>query len=144
MKIRLAFAFIGMTMLMHIAPDSLSRAAERMPGSTALIQGAYTPQPGNPERKAIMDAYRAEWMGGDQSRPVVFVVNFLKVRRGWAYVTVTPQSPDGSQHYETESGLLRKRNGQWKVLERVTGNGDHNDFKTMRAKYPAVPSGVFP
>ena len=110
----------------------------------AVIQGAYTPPPGSPERKAIMDAYRAEWMGGDQSRPVVFVVNYLKVRRGWAYTTVTPQSPDGSQNYETESGLLRKRNGQWKVLDRVAGNGDQSDFKTMRTKYPAAPSGIFP
>lgn len=144
MKIRIAFAFISIMMLMHALPEGLSRAAKRMPRPAAPIQGAYTPQPGSPGRKAIMDAYRAEWMGNDQSRPVVFVVNYLKVHRGWAYVTVTPQSPDGSQNYETESGLLRKRNGRWTVLERVTGNGDHNDFKTMRTKYPAAPSGIFP
>ena len=144
MKIRVASAFVSMMMLMHIVPGGLSRAAAGQPRLAAMLQGAYTPQPGSRERKAIMDAYRAEWMGGDQSRPVVFVVNFLKVHRGWAYATVTPQSPDGSQNYETESGLLRKRNGRWKVLDRVAGGGDDSDFKTMRTKYPAAPSDIFP
>jgi hypothetical protein len=144
MKIRLAFAFISMMMLMHIVPGGLSRAAKRMARPAAVIQGAYTPQPGSPERKAIMDAYRAVWMGGDQSRPVVFVVNYLKVRRGWAYTTVTPQSPDGSQNYETESGLLRKINGRWKVLDQAAGGGDESDVKRMRMKYPAAPPDIFP
>ena len=119
-------------------------------GSTSMwrafaAQGgeAYTPQPGSPERKAIMDAYRVQW-NGDESRQVVFVVNYLKVHGSWAYTTVTPQSPDGSQNYETESGLLRKRNGKWKVLDRAAGNGDQSDFKRMRTKYPAAPSNIFP
>lgn len=145
MKIRIAFASFSVTLiLMHALPGGLSRASKPLPRPATALQEAYTPQPGSPERKAIMDAYRAEWMGGDQSRPVVFVVDFLKVHRGWAYVTVTPQSPDGSQNYETESGLLRRRNGRWKVLDRVAGGGDDSDFTKMRTKYPAAPSGIFP
>jgi hypothetical protein len=144
MKFRIAFAFVSLMMLMIALPAGHTEAATRMPGPAALVQGPFTPPMGSAERKAIMDAYRAKWQDGDPSREVVFVVNHLIVHRGWAYLTVTPQSPQGSQNFETESGLMRKRNGKWRVLERVAGNGDHDDFKRLRTKYPAMSSAIFP
>jgi hypothetical protein len=107
-------------------------------------QGAYTPPPGSAERKAIADAYRAKWkQGGNTITDVVFVITYLKVRKGWAWLEVKPQSSDGSQQYEAEQGLLRKTGGKWRVSERTAGY-DAAYFQKLRKKYPSVPANIFP
>src|SRR6266571_3380349 len=74
----------------------------------ASYQGACTPPKASAERKAILDAYREarKQPGEDATKAIVFVVDYMKVHRGWAWMTVTPQSPGGDQHYESESALL--------------------------------------
>ncbi len=54
-----------------------------------------TPQPGSPERAAIMDALRPRYeeLFG---KPVVFKVETLRTAAGFAFLTVHPQRPDGS------------------------------------------------
>jgi hypothetical protein len=55
-----------------------------------------SPPPGRAERKAIVDTIRA---GGDLHN-IVFIVRYLKVQRGWAFVTVDPKTPDGEGGYQ--------------------------------------------
>ncbi|HEY0320409.1 MAG TPA: hypothetical protein VGC66_05505 [Pyrinomonadaceae bacterium] len=111
----------------------------------ATIQGAYTPPPASAERKAILDAYRAKWKqsSGITNTDVVFVVSYLKVHNSWAWLDVRPQSSDGSQQYEGEQGLLRKKSGTWRVLERTAGY-DTEYFRKLKKKYPSVPTDIFP
>jgi hypothetical protein len=109
------------------------------------IQEAYTPPAGSAERKAIADAYRVKWKqgGGNTITDVVFVITYLKVHNGWAWLDVKPQSSDGSQQYEPEQGLLRKKGGKWRVVERTAGYDD-GYFQKLKKKYPSVPAGIFP
>ena len=108
------------------------------------FQGAYTPSPASAERKAILDAYRVRWKkGGNTAGDVVFVVSQLKVHRGWAWLDVRPQSSDGSQQYESEQGLLRKKGGKWRVLERSAGYSAEY-FRKLKRKYRSVPTDIFP
>jgi hypothetical protein len=104
---------------------------------------AHTPPPGSAERKAILDAYRAEWTKPDSIKDVIFVVTHLKVHDGWAWLEVNPRSADGAQQFESEQGLLRKEGGGWKVLQRKAGTTARY-FKNLKAKFPAVPTDIFP
>ena len=104
---------------------------------------AYTPPSGSAERKAILDAYRAEWTKDALTKDVIFVVKHLKVQDGWAWLQVNPKSADGSQQFEEEQGLLHKEGGGWKVLQRKSGVTARY-FKNLKAKYPADPTDIFP
>src|SRR5271166_4733497 len=106
-------------------------------------QAPYTPEAGSQERKAIFDAMRA--LGDIHDR--VFVVRYLKVQNGWAWMMGDPQSPDGKSHYESESALLRNDGTGWKVLDQPCTEADCDDKKEMariRAAYPKAPAGIFP
>jgi hypothetical protein len=104
---------------------------------------ASTPPPGSAERKAILDAFRAEWTKDALTKDVIFVVNRLKVHNGWAWLDVNPRSSDGSQQFEQEQGLLRKEGDGWKVLQRKSGVTARY-FKNLKAKYPDLPTDIFP
>ena len=113
-------------------------------GSPVFAQQApYTPKPGAPERKAIADAMRAK--GRDQDR--VFVMRYLMVQNGWAWMAVDPQSRDGKNHYEAESALLRKDGKSWRVIDQPCGEGDCDTDKELariKKAFPAAPSRIFP
>jgi hypothetical protein len=103
----------------------------------------YTPPVGSAERKAILDAMRA--LGDIHDR--VFLLRYLKVQNGWAWMRGDPQSPDGKNHYESESALFRKEGAAWKVLDQPCAEADCDDKKEMariRAAYPKAPAGIFP
>ena len=115
------------------------------------ISGPYTPPAGSAERKAILDAVRSEvksWSGLD----VVFVVWYLKVYNGWAWIATLPQSRDGLSHYEDVSGLLQRTKGEWKLVETRPGTcddepeclDDKNYFKKLRSRFPSAPPNIFP
>ena len=118
----------------------------------AFDQGAYTPAKASAERKAILDAYRAarKQPGEDATKEIVFVVGYMKMHRGWAWITVTPQSPGGDQQYESESALLHKENGQWKVKARQSseeGDEDNDDkqfFRKLKKRFPSMPPDILP
>jgi hypothetical protein len=123
-----------------------SNAAEGKP-----ISGPYTPPAGSVERKAILDAVRKEvksWSGLD----VVFVVRYLKVYSGWAWIATLPQSRDGLSHYEDVSGLLQRTKGEWKLVETRPGACDDEPecaddktyFKKLRSRFPSAPPNIFP
>jgi hypothetical protein len=118
----------------------------------AQADSAYTPARGSAERKAIMDAMRAHRRRFDP-QPVTFVVSHLRVQRGWAWLAVEPQSPDGRSHYEGEEALLRRRNGRWAVAEVMPAVGEREGtaleedcawFQDLRRRFPALPPAILP
>ncbi len=112
-----------------------------------------TPAQGSAERKAILDVLRraAKKMSG---LDVIFVVTHLKAGNGWAWVQAEPQSVDGSQHYETMSGLLHRVKGRWVFVEgppeaeACDEDPDCADpvryFQSLAKKHPGAPAGIFP
>jgi hypothetical protein len=121
-------------------------------GAAAQSDSAHTPARGSAERKAIMDALRAHRRQFD-AHPVIFVVNYLRVQRGWAWVAVAPQSPDGRSRFEEESSLLRLRAGRWQVVETMPafgereGTADEEDcawFAHLRRRFTAIPVAILP
>ncbi len=109
------------------------------PGAPAdVATPSHTPTPGSPERRALLDALRAElrsWQGLD----AIFVVDWLKVANGWAWAQARPQSRDGLSHYEDVSALLRFEQGHWRVLELIGPDDDE-----VQRRFPAAPAAIFP
>lgn len=106
-------------------------------------QSPYTPKPGTAERKAIADAMRAK--GDDHNR--VFVVRYLMVQDGWAWIVADPRSPDGRNHYETESALLHQDGKGWKVVDQPCGEADCDaatELARIKKTFPDAPARIFP
>jgi hypothetical protein len=95
-----------------------------------------TPAPGSAERRAILDALRAELRRWHEVE-VAFVVDRLRVARDWAWVETRPQSPDGQSQYEDVSALLRREQGRWRVLELGVDPDDE-----LSRRYPGPPSAL--
>jgi len=78
---------------------------------------------------------------------LVLVVPYLKVHNGWAWIQINPQSADGKQHYEPQSGLLQETTKKWTLLEWMPaeeGTDYKKYFKNLKAKYPSAPPDIFP
>lgn len=56
--------------------------------------GTYTPPPGSGERGAIMDGIRG-LIFAELRQPVIFKVEWLRVRGGYAFLKAQPRRPDG-------------------------------------------------
>ncbi len=128
------------TILIITAP-AVSNAGTNLP---------YTPAKGSQERKAILDALRDEVLRLHNLR-VIFVVSYMKVQNGWAWVQVRPQSPDGKNKYEGILALIHKESNRWKVVEMPSQEEDNLDyvgsneyFKELKQKFPTVPLAIFP
>src|SRR5205823_1498430 len=107
---------------------------------------AYTPAQGSAERNAILQAVHVA-MEKRQPGKKILVVRYLKADNGWAWIQVDPQSPDGTQHYETQSGLLHNNAGKWALIEWMPaeeGLDTHKYFQQLKKKYPAAPADIFP
>lgn len=114
--------------------------------TSPTTSGVHTPAAGSPERKAIVDATKAAL--AKQGKPGVMVqVPYLKVHNGWAWIQVNPRSADGSQNYESQSGLLREKAKAWTLLEWMPseeGTDTKAYFTKLKAKYPSAPADIFP
>jgi hypothetical protein len=111
-----------------------------------LSAAGHTPPAGSAERAAILQATH-EAFDTPELKNVVFVVPYLKVDSGWAWIQINPQSADGTQHYESQSGLLQERATKWTFLEWMPseeGTDFEKSFKDLRAKYPSAPADIFP
>jgi hypothetical protein len=78
---------------------------------------------------------------------VVLVVTYLKAHDGWAWIKVDPESADGTQHYESQAGLLQKEAAKWTLVEWMPaeeGLNDHDYFQGLKKKYSAAPADIFP
>ena len=110
------------------------------------------PAANSPERKAILDALRAD--SGEKN--AVYQVHFIRVHSGWAWVDTTPL--DANTKRPTAEGgpnLLHMVNGQWKVMDLSTVPEDPNDpmgaedasatyVKNLRRTYKGCPADIFP
>jgi hypothetical protein len=122
-------------------------------GSSAALQAAesgLTPPPGDPLRAQVLEGLRRE-MARTHGLELIFVVEELNVKDGWAWVATEPQSPDGTNRYEPVSALLQQRGGAWRVVEMPCTEVDNPEclgeagyFKRLRARYPSIPVEVLP
>jgi uncharacterized protein YceK len=112
----------------------------------ASVNTAHTPPEGSAEKNAIIQA--AQHALARQGRKnLVLIVPYLKVHNGWAWIRVNPQSADGTQHYEPQSGLLQQTTKGWTLLEWMPaeeGTDYKKYFANLKAKYPSTPADIFP
>jgi hypothetical protein len=105
--------------------------------ASAQAQTPYTPEKNSPERKAMLDALRIP-VERDLKQKIVFVTEDFKVQGTWAFVSGRPTKPNGEQPNlkgtaweeaqdafdDNFFGLLRKRNGKWRVVAYALGCTD--------------------
>lgn len=122
----------------------------------------HTPERGSQERQAIMDALRASLDNypSPYYQPhrgtITFVVNFLKVHNGWAWMNGYPQSSSSQDSFGEFSGfLLHSENGIWTVMSLPPMVNDpddpenldypsRRDIEKIRQKYPRIATDIFP
>jgi uncharacterized protein YceK len=112
----------------------------------ASVDTAHTPPEASAERNAIIQATKHA-LARQGRRNLVLVVPYLKVHNGWAWIQVNPQSANGTQHYESQSGLLQQTTKGWALLEWMPaeeGTDYKKYFNNLKAKYPSAPSDIFP
>jgi len=112
----------------------------------ASVNTAHTPAEGSTERNAIIQATK-QALARQGRKNLVLVVPYLKVHNGWAWIQVNPQSANGKQHYESQSGLLQQTTTGWKLLEWMPaeeGTDYAKYLKNLKAKYPGAPADIFP
>src|SRR5215813_2288269 len=113
----------------------------------ASVNTAHTPPDGSAEKNAILQAVQHA-LARQGRKNLVLVVPYLKVHDGWAWIQINPQSADGQQHYESQSGLLQQTsNKKWRLLEWMPaeeGTDYAKYFKNLKAKYPSAPPDIFP
>ena len=114
--------------------------------SCASVNTAHTPPDNSAERNAILQAVHHS-LARQGRKNLVLVVSYLKVHNGWAWIQVNPQSANGSQHYESQSGLLQETTNKWTLLEWMPaeeGTDYAKYFQKLKAKYPSAPPDIFP
>jgi uncharacterized protein YceK len=112
----------------------------------ASVNTAHTPPEGSAERNEILQATQ-QALAQQGRRNLVLIVPYLKVHNGWAWIQVNPQSADGRQHYESQSGLLQQTAKGWTLLEWMPaeeGTDYTKYFNNLKGKYPSAPVDIFP
>lgn len=121
----------------------------------AGAQAVYTPANGSAERAAILAALRAP-VEKTMKQKIVFVTRTFNVQGNWAFVSGEPLTPAGKKPslkgtvFEGEEdmfddnffGLLRKRNGRWRVVTSALGCTDVC-YADWWSRYRA-PKAIFP
>jgi hypothetical protein len=142
-----------------VAQPAIQPAPVPVPSAAPAAKVAQTdelrePPRGNPERKAIMDALRAEKFPGQEDK-VIFVVKHLKIHNGWAWTDVTPQDHQGKAVGDGTTALMHFEDGKWKSVDLgklpelskhpTSAKGTSLGFvKNLLELYPGVPSDIFP
>ena len=117
-------------------------------GSNRSTSKAYTPPAGSAERKAIMDALRAD-------QKVVFKVYYLKLHGDWVWLDATPLDDKGKPVAEGGPSLLHKENGTWKVLDLSVVPADPDQpleaedvppefVRKLQSIFRGLPADIFP
>ncbi len=145
---RATFVILGLCTLILCSSPSNGECGD--PGETVGPAAGLTPPPGDPVRKAALDALRSE-MKHLHGLDLVFVVRHLRIQDGWAWVHTRPRSPDGTAQYEDVSALLRLEDGAWRVVEIPCTEVDNPEcldgpeyFTGVTRRFPGVPAGIFP
>lgn len=144
--------FAGVLVLWLVTNSTLaadqSRHATAQTDTDEQAERSSTPSPGSPERRAILDALRME-LSHLTGPDIVFIVEHLKVRAGWAWIHAFPQSRDGRNRYEDVSALLHKQGRRWRVEHLASGGDacaeepDTGDCGAPTVRYPAAPPEIF-
>lgn len=115
-----------------------------------ISEDVYTPQKGSDERKEILDALREEIFNMHHIN-VIFVVNYMKVYNGWAWLHTLPQDADGTNQYEDILALVHKKDLEWKVLEIPCAEEENSNcitsetyFEGLKKRFPEVPECILP
>ena len=112
----------------------------------ASVNTAHSPPEGSAERNAILLAVHNA-LARQGRKNLVLIVPYLKVHNGWAWIQVNPQSANGTQHYESQSGLLQQQTNKWTLLEWMPaeeGTDYKKYFTNLKTKYPSAPTDIFP
>jgi hypothetical protein len=106
---------------------------------------AVTPPRGGAVRKQIADAMRRD-VGQFAGVYVVFNFDWIKTSGNWAYAQTRPESPDGANKYEPIEALLRRSNGVWSVVGRISDGATSpaSQRRRLRARFPSAPRSIFP
>ena len=156
----------GQTTRTSVAPTVLGEGAPvQATGSAPADQATdelHAPPKGSAERQAIMDGLREEYKerrnsdGKPYRGSITFVVNYLQVHNGWAWVYADPKSSDPRDQFGENSGfLLHKEDGEWRVMNlppmvddpddpENMGYPSPKDIERIRKMYPSVPTDIFP
>jgi hypothetical protein len=137
----------------------------RLTGGIALVLATLsnaspveTPDKGSPLRHAILDGLRAskpmQELAQAWHAKVVFTDVNIRRSGDWAWVSVTPTSEkDSTNKVELNSGVMRKSEGQWAMVEFMPHDVDAADDpeKEFRSwctqfmkKHPQCPAAIFP
>ena len=109
---------------------------------------AHIPASGSAERKAIVDALRAD-------QDVIFKVHYIKVHGDWCWIDTTPMDKQGHATAEGGPNLLHLEDRKWKVMDLSTVPEDPKDplgpedaspgfVKNLLKTFPGVPRDIFP
>ena len=108
-------------MIRTLAPRALLPLTLLTLSAPALADRVHTPRPGSSERKEIVEGLRAT-----EGQDRIYVIRRLKVKDGFAVITVDPQSRDGTQHYERETAVMHYETGIWTVTDYYCTEADQN------------------
>jgi hypothetical protein len=148
---------IGITLRRIVAALAFGVTLAPSPGMALVTSCPYTPVPGSPERKAIMDSVR-ESVSKELGQRVIFVVSELNVCGNWAFLEAEPRQPDGRPVDWTIGAyadavandvcggyvhaLLIRKDGRWRVRTHVICATDV-PYVTWPYEFGA-PEAVFP
>jgi len=115
-----------------------------------ISENVYTPERGSNERKEILDALREEIYNTHHIK-VIFVVNYMKVYNGWAWLHTLPQDADGTNRYEDILALVHRNDLEWKILEIPCAEEENsncitseNYFEGLKKRFPELPECILP
>lgn len=111
---------------------------------------AYTPPRESAERLALFVAL-AGYMDPSKLLRLSYVVKYLQVNNGWAWVLAVPQSKDGEIQYAPVYALLHLEDGAWKVKAYTRTEKGKPDFlistgylEKLKKRFPEAPLDIFP
>ncbi len=108
----------------------------------------HTPEKGGAERKALLDGVHAAYSKQDSDKAaVIFTVPYVKIHGDWAWIRIEPQSKDGKQQFEPQSGLFQRQSGKWIFVTwepSEEGTDTNAFFKELKAKHPGLPADILP
>ncbi|MDD5405477.1 MAG: hypothetical protein PHE73_00890 [Sulfurovaceae bacterium] len=115
-----------------------------------MVHNCFTPPKGTPMRKDILDTLRRE-VKHTSGIDAIFIVKYLKVQDGWAWIHALPLSADGTNRYEDVQALLKLQNGKWKIMELPCTEvenpeclGDPKYFLKLKKRFPNLPIKILP
>jgi hypothetical protein len=123
-------------------------------GADGLADELHTPGSGDPQRTAILDTLHQAYTTGSGPK-VKFLVKYLKVHNGWAWIKVVPLDPAGAAEGDEWPSLLHSQSGKWVAIDliAVAQNFDEADgpadpssryVKALQQKYPTLPADIIP